>query len=51
MNKYKVSVSKGQKKYSIIVPAASQEEARERAHKEGYSILGIELASEDNLGK
>jgi hypothetical protein len=34
MKKYKLSVSKGQKKYIIIVSAYSSDEAKEKIHKE-----------------
>jgi hypothetical protein len=34
MKKYKVSVSRGQKKYTIVVSALSENEAKERVHKE-----------------
>ncbi|USN57945.1 MAG: hypothetical protein H6767_06375 [Candidatus Peribacteria bacterium] len=43
MPKFKLAVSKGQKKYSIVVNAEHEQEAREKVHNEGYSILGVEL--------
>ncbi|NUJ97465.1 hypothetical protein HGA92_01605 [Candidatus Gracilibacteria bacterium] len=49
MKKYKVSVSKGQKKYTIIISAFSEDEAKEKIHKEGYSVLGVEEFSDREL--
>ena len=40
MPNYKISVSKDSKKYTIVMKADSQAIARERVHKEWYSILG-----------
>lgn len=42
MPNYKISVSKDSKKYTIVMKADSQAIARERVHKEWYSILGLE---------
>ena len=47
MPKYKVSVSKDQKKYSIILNAQDETQLKEKVHKEWYSILGIETITED----
>jgi len=44
---FKFSVSKNQKKYDLIIKANSEIEARDRLHKEGYSILNVEQI--DNL--
>lgn len=41
MNKFKISASKGQKKYSLVLTAASENEAKERVHSEWYSILSV----------
>jgi hypothetical protein len=49
MKKYKVSVSRGQKKYTIVVSALSENEAKERVHKEWYSVLTVEDFDEANL--
>lgn len=42
MNKYKISASKNQKKYTIILKAEDLYTAKERIHMEWYSILGVE---------
>ena len=49
MPKYKISVTKNQKKYSIILNASSSVEAKNKIHKEGYSILSIEEINEDKI--
>lgn len=49
MKKYKVSVSKGQKKYTIIISAFNEDEAKEKIHKEWYSVLGVEEFSDREL--
>jgi len=41
MQKYKIVASKSQKKYTLIVSADSESQAREKLHKDGYSILSI----------
>ncbi|MCD5380835.1 hypothetical protein LR004_02810 [Candidatus Gracilibacteria bacterium] len=41
MAKFKISVSKEQKKYSIVLSASSENEARKKVHSEGYSILSV----------
>lgn len=41
MQKYKIVASKSQKKYTIVLSADSEVEAKEKLHKEGYSILSI----------
>lgn len=45
MPNYKISVSKENKKYTIIFKAENEAVARDRVHKEWYSILGIEEVS------
>ena len=47
MAKYKIAVSKNQKKYTIVFEAETENIARDRVHKEWYSILSIEKI--DNL--
>lgn len=42
MQKYKITATKNQKKYSLILTAESQKEAQEKVHNEGYSILKVE---------
>lgn len=42
MQNYKLSVTKNGKKYTIIFKAENEKTARERVHKEWYSILSIE---------
>ncbi len=46
MQNYKLSVSKNGKKYTIVFKAETEKLARERVHKEWYSILGVEEVSE-----
>ena len=50
MPNYKLSVSKDNKRYSIIFKADNEAIARERVHREWYSILGIEeLKDQENV--
>ena len=42
MQSYKIAVSKNGKKYTIVFKAETEKLARQRVHKEWYSILGIE---------
>lgn len=50
MQNYKISVSKNGKKYTIVFKAETENLARERVHKEWYSILSIEqITNKDNL--
>lgn len=42
MPNYKISVSKENKRYTIIFKAENEAIARERVHNEWYSILGVE---------
>lgn len=46
MKKYKFTVSKNQKKYDIVLQADSEVIAKERVHKEWYSILNVEEISD-----
>ena len=41
MQKYKIVASKSQKKYTIILSADSETQAKEKLHKDNYSILSI----------
>ncbi len=49
MPKYKVLASKNQKKYNLIFSASTKEEAKQRVHLQGYSVLGIEEINLDSL--
>ena len=42
MQSYKIAVTKNGKKYTIVFKAETEKIARERVHKEWYSILSIE---------
>ena len=42
MQKYKIAVSKDQKKYTLVLQADNENLAKDRVHKEWYSILSIE---------
>lgn len=42
MKKFKVSVSKGQKKFTLVLHAENEIEAKQRVHKEWYSILTLQ---------
>lgn len=47
MPKYKITVSKDQKKYMIVYEAETEKIAKDRVHKEWYSILSVsELKNE-----
>lgn len=48
MPKYKIVASKSQKKYSLIVSADSENEAKEKVHKENYSILSVSEFQEES---
>lgn len=41
MAKFKISVSKEQKKYSLVLSAWTENEARKKVHAEWYSILNV----------
>lgn len=41
MEKFSIIASKWQKKYTLIVSAESQDEAKQKLHKEGYTILSF----------
>ncbi len=50
MQKFKITATKNQKKYSLVLSAESQKEAQEKVHNEGYSILKIEeFNPEENI--
>lgn len=49
MQKFKIVASKSNKKYNLILSAQSEAEARERVHKEWYSILSIKVAEEREI--
>jgi len=50
MQKFKITATKNQKKYSLVLSAETQKEAQEKVHNEGYSILKIEeFNSEENI--
>jgi len=49
MPKFKIVASKSNKKYSLILSAESESDAREKIHKEGYSILSIQIADEQEI--
>ena len=42
MKKFKIAVSKGQKKYTLVLKAEHESEAKQRVHKEWYSILSLQ---------
>jgi phosphoribosylformylglycinamidine (FGAM) synthase-like enzyme len=49
MPKYKIVASKSQKKYTMIVSADSENEAKEKVHKENYSILTVAEYQDENI--
>ncbi|MDD3302519.1 MAG: hypothetical protein PHN31_03110 [Candidatus Gracilibacteria bacterium] len=49
MPNYKFIASKNQKKYDLIIQSNSEEEGRERLHKEGYFILNVEKIDDLNI--
>ena len=49
MQKYKVSVSKNQKRYALVISAENDIQAKERVHKEWYSVLSIEKIDDEAL--
>lgn len=49
MPRYKVSVSKQQKKYSIVLNAISDVEARKKVHDQWYTILSVEELNENKI--
>ena len=49
MQKFKVTASKNQKKYTLVLSAESETEAREKAHKEWYSILGVSEVTDTEI--
>jgi hypothetical protein len=51
MQKYKITASKSQKKYSFVLSAENEELAKKKIHKDGYSILTVELFDEKNINR
>lgn len=51
MQKYKITATKNQKKYTLVLSAESQKDVQEKIHKEGYSILKIEEYNTDLIQK
>lgn len=51
MQKYKITASKSQKKYQFVLSAENEKLAKERVHKDGYSILAVELFDENNVSR
>ncbi len=49
MQKFRIVASKSNKKYNLILTAGSESEARERIHKEWYSILSIKIADNSEI--
>ena len=49
MQKYKITASKSQKKYQFVLSAENEKLAKEKIHKDGYSILAVELFKEDDI--
>ena len=51
MQKYKITASKSQKKYTFVLSAENEKLAKQRIHKDGYSILAVELFDENNISR
>lgn len=49
MEKFKIAVSKWNKKYSLVITAETEQKARERAHTDWYTILNVEKFSEQSM--
>ncbi len=49
MKKFKFAVSKNQQRYDIVLQANSELEAKERVHKEWYSILSVEEVNDIDI--
>ncbi len=49
MQKYKITASKSQKKYTFVLSAENEKLAKQRVHKDGYSILWVELFDESKI--
>jgi hypothetical protein len=49
MQKYKVTASKSQKKYTFVVSEENENLVRKRIHDGGYSILSVELFDESSV--
>ena len=48
MKKFKIIVSKNQKKYTIFIESETENQAKQDVHDEWYSILGIEEIENNN---
>ena len=46
MQKFKIAVSKDQKKYTLVLDAQNESVARDKVHKWGYSILSVSTISD-----
>ncbi|MCP4522840.1 MAG: DUF805 domain-containing protein [Candidatus Gracilibacteria bacterium] len=46
MKKFKIAVTKDQKKYTLVFTSENEITARDRIHNEGYSILNVEEITE-----
>lgn len=51
MHKYKITASKSQKKYQFVLSAENEKLAKNRVHKDGYSILSVELYDENSISR
>lgn len=49
MQKFKISVTKNQKKYALVFDAINESVARDKAHAAGYSILSVAKFSSDEI--
>jgi len=49
MQKFRIVASKSQKKYTVIVSAENETEAKDRLHKDGYSLLSISVADDTEI--
>lgn len=49
MQKYKIVASKSQKKYTLIISADSETQAKEKLHNEDYSILSIKEVEDSEI--
>lgn len=47
--KFKIEVSKWSSKHTVVMSAASEKEAREKIHAQGYSILSVANFEEENI--
>ena len=51
MQKYKITASKSQKKYTFVINEENEKLARKRVHNGGYSILSVKLFDDSNINK